>query len=88
VSTKVWEVQTIAIRIISRKYLSKVKTTEYRYEVIESTDANFKDIDFATSEVHLSRNHCYEVQLNEVRNNPRFEEILCELKAEDYKYSN
>ena len=78
--------QVIAIWIVSRKFISKAKTTEYRYEVVDPTSANFKDVDFANCEKPLSRNHCYEVHFSEVGDNPFFAEILRELDAADYKY--
>jgi len=78
--------QELKVRIISRKYISKAKTTEYRYEVVDSTDSNFQAIDFAYCDEALSRNHCYLVQLNVDATRPTFTEVSEELPIEDYKY--
>lgn len=78
--------QTLRIRVISREYVKKAKIEKYRYEVIDAEDQNFKDIDFAYCDSHLSRNHCYLVKMNQDRFNPTFIEVLEELDCADYKY--
>ncbi len=78
--------QLLKVRVISRKFITKAKTSEYRYEVIDSEAPCFKDVDFAYSEATLSRNHCYVVRLNDDSSKPTFLEILEELDIDDYKY--
>lgn len=78
--------QLLKVRVISRKYISRAKTSQYRYEVIDSEDRSFKDVDFAYCDSALSRNHCYLVRLNNDPSKPSFLEILEELDSGDYKY--
>lgn len=78
--------QEIRIRIISREYKRHDKSHEYRYEVIDPNDPNYKDVDFVRSKESLSRNKCYLVRLNADQNNPRMEAILEELDPADYEY--
>jgi hypothetical protein len=41
------------VRVISREYIRKAMIGEYRYEVIDTDDPNFKDVDFAYCETNL-----------------------------------
>jgi ribonuclease HI len=78
--------QEAKIRIISREDKRHDKAHEYRYEVIDPNDPNYKDIDFVRSRESLSRNKCYSVRFNENPADPRIEAVLEELDAADYKY--
>lgn len=78
--------QTSKIRIISREYLKAAKTTEYRYEVIDPNDINFKALDFAVYEEALHRNKCYSARFNEDSSCPRIVEVISELDCSIYKY--
>lgn len=70
---------------VSREFIRRAKTTEYRYEIIDPADTQFGKIDFAYCSVDLSRNKCLEVRLNSDPRNPAFE-VLSELDCADYKY--
>ena len=78
--------QVIRVRIVSREYKRKAKTTEYRYEAIDQDDPNFKDVDFAYCETNLSRNRCYLVRLNSDASSVTFVEVIEELHCAEYKY--
>ena len=78
--------QEIKIRIISREYKSHAKVYEYRYEVIDSADKSFKDVDFIRFHQGLSRNKCFLVRVNSDPSNPCIEELIKELDPKEYKY--
>lgn len=82
------EGQELKIRIISRDYIPKAKTTKYRYEVIDPKSKHFKNIDFIFCPEDLSRNHCYLVKVNEDQKKPQIEEVINELQIADYKYTH
>lgn len=78
--------QVTKIRILSRKYLRRDKTFEYRYEIIDPDDRNYKDLDFIYYSDGLSRHKCCQVRLNSDQSKPSIDEIICELDPADYKY--
>jgi ribonuclease HI len=78
--------QLMRVRVISREYIRKAMIGEYRYEVIDTDDPNFKDVDFAYCETNLSRNKCYLVRLNTDASKATFVEIVEELVCADFKY--
>lgn len=78
--------QISKIRVISREYIAKAKTTEYRYEVIDPEDSFYKDLDFAYCDSQLSRNKCYQVHFNSDQTQPKIDKIICELDCTKYKY--
>lgn len=78
--------QELRIRVISREHIKQAKVGEYRYEVIESADPHFKDVDFAYCEENLSRNHCYLVRINSDQSKPTFVDVIEELDCAQYKY--
>jgi len=78
--------QETKIRIVSRKYIGKAKTNEYRYEIIDSDDDCFKDLDFAYCSINLSRNHCYQVSFNDDQTKPFIVDVIDELDCSLYKY--
>lgn len=78
--------QETCIRIISRKFINKVKTNEYRYEIIDSSDKNFMDIDFIYCKTNFSRNKCFKVLFNTDQSTPYIIEVIEELDPADYKY--
>lgn len=78
--------QATKIRIVSRKYINNDKTFEYRYEIIDPDDKNFKDIDFIYFSTGLSRNKCYQVCFNADQMRPSIDEIIKELDCQKYKY--
>lgn len=77
--------QDLRIRIISRKYIKKAKLEEYRYEVVDESDPNFKDVDFAYCKDCLSRNRCYLVRLNSDLSKSTFVSVVEEIDCSDYK---
>ncbi|MGA9031964.1 MAG: RNase H family protein [Sulfuricaulis sp.] len=78
--------QEAKIRIISREYVKKAKTYEYRYEVIDPDDKSFKDLDFVFCNEYLSRNKCFQVRFNSEQKRPFILEIIQELECSKYKY--
>ena len=80
------EGQSIKIRIISREYVKKANTYEYRYEVIDSNDKAFKDLDFIFCDEILSRNKCLHVRFNAEQSRPFIVEVIEELDCSEYKY--
>ena len=78
--------QVTKIRIISWKYLKRDKTFEYRYEIIDPDDRNYKDLDFLYYSDALSRNKCYQVRFNTDQSKPSIDEIIIELECAEYKY--
>lgn len=78
--------QTLKIRIVSHEYKKYAKMYEYRYEVIDSTDRSYKDLDFVRYHEALSRNQCLLVRLNSDQNDPRIEEIIEVLDPAEYRY--
>lgn len=80
------EGQSIKIRIISREYVKKANTYEYRYEVIDSNDNAFKDLDFIFCDEILSRNKCLYVRFNSEQSRPFIVEVIEELDCSEYKY--
>lgn len=78
--------QETKIRIVSRKYITKAKTNEYRYEVIDPEDKFFKDLDFAYCDITLSRNNCYQVRFNDDQTKPFIVKLISELDCAEYKY--
>jgi len=77
--------QEIKIRVISTEYKKYAKDFEYRYEVIDATDASFRDVDFVRHDQVLSCNKCLLVRLNADQKNPRIEEVIEELDPNEYK---
>lgn len=78
--------QEIKIRVISREYKKTAKTYEYRYEVIDSNDQSYKDLDFVYYDEYISRNKCILVRLNTQQNRPYIAEVIEELECSEYKY--
>jgi len=78
--------QETCIRIISREYINKAKTNEYRYEIIDPSDKNFMDVDFVYSKTNFSRNKCFKVLFNKELTKPYIVEVIEELNPADYKY--
>ena len=78
--------QEMKIRIISREYKRYAKLHEYRYEVIDSLDQHFGDVDFVRYHSPLSRNKCLLVRVNSDQANPQIEGVIEELDPADYKY--
>jgi ribonuclease HI len=78
--------QETKIRIVSRKYINKAKTNEYRYEIIDPDDKCFKDLDFAYCSINLSRNNCYQVCFNADQTKPFIVDVINELDCSKYKY--
>ena len=76
------------IRIISRKVVNKSELTDYRYEVIDPTDSNFKALDIARSHLVLSRHKCYTASFVLKNGVPHIDSIIEELDSSLYKYSN
>jgi ribonuclease HI len=70
--------QVLDIRIVSGDYERLAKFSRYRYEIVAGDLEG--EIDVATSDLHLRRNHSYRVQMNEDRANPRIEVLLEELE--------
>jgi len=78
--------QKIKIRIISRVYIKRAKTYEYRYEVIDPNNQAYKNLDFVFYNEHLSRNKCFNVRFNNEQRRPFILEVIEELECSDYKY--
>jgi ribonuclease HI len=78
--------QEITIRIVSRKYVRRAKTYEYRYEVIDPDDNSFKNLDFIYCDVELSRNQCFRVRFNAEQDRPFIVDVIEKLDCSDYKY--
>lgn len=70
--------QQVKIRIISTEFKSR-EDYEYRYEVIDPSDASFKCVDFVRFDQPLSRHKCLLVRFNSDRASPRIEQVIEEL---------
>ncbi len=82
----VFDGRLVRIRIISTEYKKYAREYEYRFEVIDSDDMSYKEVDFARYKNILSRNRCLLVRLNSDPNHPRIEEVIEELDPDDYRY--
>ena len=78
--------QETKIRIISREFIAKPDTYEYRYEVIDSEDKSFKELDFTFYNGYLSRNKCLHVRFNDQQKKPFIEAVISELDCSEYNY--
>ena len=78
--------QETKIRIISRKSIEKTKFYEYRYEIIDPDDKNYKDVDFVLYDKYLNRNKCFNVLLNKLQSKPFIVSLISELDSSKYKY--
>lgn len=78
--------QETKIRIVSREYVRRAKTNQYRYEIIDPEDQSFKDMDIAYCDEYLSRNKCYQVRFNSEQNKPFILDVISELDCSEYKY--
>ena len=78
--------QKIKIRIVSREYIKRARTYEYRYEVIDPNDLSYKELDFVYYNKYLSRNKCVHVRFNDEQQRPFILEVIEELDCSDYKY--
>lgn len=77
------EGQTLSIRIVEARYLGPPHNrTRYRYEVVDANSPYFGRVDFAESELELSRGHAYVVRMNDVQANPRIVERVEEIEED------
>jgi ribonuclease HI len=68
------------IRLITDEYLPPPhKCYAYMYEVMATSSPDFQLVDKATSDLLLGAGHTYEVRFNDMQQNPRIEEMLCEI---------
>lgn len=74
------EGQTAAIRVITDEYLNRPhRCYRYQYEVTDPDSAYYQKADAAFSDHMLSAGHVYVIKFNQNSENPRIDEVLCEM---------
>lgn len=80
---------TFAVRIIQAQYLPPPRRgSRYKYEVVQELHPARGKIDWAESNLHLQRGKTYIVQMNDVKGNPRFDELIQEVEEDLSQYEH
>lgn len=75
--------QTIAVHVVVARYLpAPHRRFLYKYEVVEAGSPFHLNVDWAESDLNLKQGHTYVVRMNDVQDNPRFEELVAEVEED------
>lgn len=77
------EGQEMTVHIVQAQYLPPPhRRSRYKYEVVDEGNPYHGKVDWAESELELKRGHSYVVQMNDVQENPRIEDLLEEVEED------
>jgi ribonuclease HI len=75
------EGQTMDIRIVEARHLGPPHNrTRYRYEVVDEGSPYVGKVDFAESDLELTRGHSYLVTMNDIQATPRIVDVIEEVE--------